>query len=415
MREELRRNEASVDSQLAILPRSGEMPLAWSGPLNNPAVGATNAAQLHPTNGVLMVARLDGPSAAIAKGLVDKALEAERTGLWGRAYIDARGLTNGNYLIGDQWMKVSAQVCRRAGFETVLDTNETTFSVGFPMSEIAIYAGWYDGGVSGPFRSPTVDFMPGAFAYHLHSFNAATIRSTTEHWVGPLLARGATCTFGSVHEPYLLGTLGLPDFFFRFLLAGFSFGEAAYASQLWLSWQNIVVGDPLYRPFLRRPDALHAELVQSNSPLAEWSHLRIVNLNLSTGAGTAGTIAYLEKLPETRRSAVLTEKLADLYWEERRLSDALGTYEVALKRNPSSIQKLRLLLTLARRRAVLGPDKIAYAWFEQVSKDYPDYPDRLGLYREMLVLAQRMENRAEMDRCEEQIKKLSPAAESPGK
>ena len=35
------------------------------------------------------------------------------------------------------------------------------------MSHIAIYCGWYDASVSGPFALPKVEFMPGAFAYHL--------------------------------------------------------------------------------------------------------------------------------------------------------------------------------------------------------------------------------------------------------
>ena len=59
------------------------------------------------------------------------------------------------------------------------------------MSQIAIYAGWYDGEVGGPFALPKVEFMPGAFAYHLHSFSAGILRSTNQNWCGPLLAKGA--------------------------------------------------------------------------------------------------------------------------------------------------------------------------------------------------------------------------------
>src|SRR3954447_4070343 len=58
---ELRRNEASVDSQLACLPVS-ELNLPWVGPLTNPFYGTTNAALLNPTNGILLVTRLDGPT-----------------------------------------------------------------------------------------------------------------------------------------------------------------------------------------------------------------------------------------------------------------------------------------------------------------------------------------------------------------
>jgi len=49
--------------------------------------------------------------------------------------------------------------------------------------------GWYDSGVTGPFYRASVEFLPGAFAYHLHSFSAANLRSASENWVGPLLAR----------------------------------------------------------------------------------------------------------------------------------------------------------------------------------------------------------------------------------
>src|SRR5204863_7494089 len=86
-RAELRRNEAAVDSELCLLPMIQEN-LPLTGPLSNPAYTTTNLALLHPTNGLLLVARLDGPTAGIARGLVDKAMEAEVTGLWGRAYFD---------------------------------------------------------------------------------------------------------------------------------------------------------------------------------------------------------------------------------------------------------------------------------------------------------------------------------------
>jgi uncharacterized protein (TIGR03790 family) len=85
---ELRRNEASVDSELACLP-AVQMKFIWTGPRINVHYAATNASRLHPTNGILLVTRLDGPTPEMARGLVDKALQAERDGLWGRAYFDA--------------------------------------------------------------------------------------------------------------------------------------------------------------------------------------------------------------------------------------------------------------------------------------------------------------------------------------
>ena len=310
---ELRRNEASVDSQLACLPVS-ELNLPWVGPLTNPFYGATNATLLNPTNGILLVTRLDGPTAAIARGLVDKALQAERDGLWGRAYFDGRGITNGGYKLGDDMIRGAATGMRSLGYETFLDEKPETFPASFPLSQVAFYAGWYDWNVSGPFLQPHVEFMPGAFAYHLHSFSAQTIRSTTEHWVGPLLDRGATATMGCVDEPYLAATPDIAAFFSRFTYHKFTFGEAAWACQNSLSWQNLAVGDPLYCPFARSPKEMHFDLERRQNKLVEWSHLNVVNLNLNLDPNQAESIGYLEGLPIRRQSAVLTEKLADLYW-----------------------------------------------------------------------------------------------------
>ena len=97
------RNGAAVDSELTLLPWSYEK-INLGGPLVNQCYALTNAALINPTNGALIVARLDGPDASIAMHLVDKAMEAETNGLWGRAYFDARGLTNGAYKEGDDWI-----------------------------------------------------------------------------------------------------------------------------------------------------------------------------------------------------------------------------------------------------------------------------------------------------------------------
>ena len=259
LRPELQRNEAAVDSELALLPLLKQnLPLA--GPLRNSVYTTTNLAMLHPTNGVLLVTRLDGPTAAIARGLVDKALEAETNGLWGRAYFDLRNTTEPGLKQGDDWIRGASEICRHLGFETVVDENPSTFPIGFPMSQIAIYIGWYDSDVSGPFTEPTVEFMPGAFAYHLHSTSAASLRTTNQYWVGPLLAKGAAISMGCVYEPYLGGTPDMAVFTARLVFFGFTFGQAAYAAQPVLSWQTTVVGDPLYRPFGQNADRLHRDL-----------------------------------------------------------------------------------------------------------------------------------------------------------
>ncbi len=405
---ELRRNEAAVDSQLACLPLTDQK-LLWAGPLVNPFYATTNASRMHPTNGILLVTRLDGPSPAIAKALVDKALEAETNGLWGRAYFDARGMTNGEYKIGDDMIRSTAMASTNHGFETVVDNAPATFAPGFPMSQIAFYAGWYDGTVSGPFSRPKVEFMPGAFAYHLHSYSASTLRTPDQYWVGPLLQKGATATMGCVDEPYLSFTPDMLVFFLRFVSLGFSYGEAAYAAQNCLSWQTTVVGDPLYRPCARSPDRLHRELEQRHDPLVEWSYLRVVNQAVASGAPLDEAIGYLQQLPLTKKSAVLTEKMGDLYLAKKQISDAMDIYDQVLKLDPTPQQKVRVMLGLGQRRTYYGPDRAAFDIYDKFVKEFPDYPDLLAIYQKLLPLAKKFDQQEAVERCEQEIKRLNSA------
>ena len=388
LRPEMRRNEAAVDSELVVLPLM-EQKLPLMGALRNLYYGTTNSAWLHPTNGLLLVTRLDGPTPTIARGLVDKALEAETNGLWGRAYIDLRNTTEPGYKIGDDWIRSAGEICRHLGFETVVDENPGTFPAGFPMSQIGVYIGWYEQNVSGPLAQPRVEFMPGAFAYHLHSYSALTLRSDSRGWVGPLLARGATISMGCVQEPFLTGTPEVAIFTSRLLYFGFTFGEAACASQPVLSWQTTVVGDPLYRPAGRNPDQLQNELQSRQSPWLEWSYLRLVNLNLLNGK-TTECVGLLEQLDLTKKSAVLTEKLGDLYASQGKPSSAIHEWQQALRLKPSSQQKVRLLLTLGEKLVAMGSEPEAYAAYQELLTEVPDYPDKTRLFKMLLPLAQKL-------------------------
>jgi uncharacterized protein (TIGR03790 family) len=374
LRPELRRNEAAVDSELSLLPRLTHGYLL-AGPWINPLYFTTNATSLNPTNGMLLVARLDGATPEIARGLVDKTLLAEKDGLWGRAYFDVRNIADPSYKIGDDWIRGAAQCAQQAGFDTVIDEHGDTFPAGFPMSQIAFYAGWYSENQTGPFTLPKVEFMPGAFAYHLHSYSAASLRITNHNWTGPLLAQGATCTFGSVDEPYLTGTPDVATFTARWMFLGFTFGEAAYAAQVVLSWQTTVVGDPLYAPFKQPLLDQHRAFLEHTNKLAEWSASRLINMSRNQGVALADLALALETAPEAKNSAVLIEKLADLYTAQGKPSSAILTYERALKLSPTPQQRVRLRLTLGEKLLTSGRREDAAADYQQLLAEIPDYAD----------------------------------------
>ncbi len=375
-------NEASVDSELAWLPLV-KLKVQLTGPLPNLLYMSTNQLRLTPTEGLLLVARLDGPTPEIANALVDKAMAAESNGFWGRAYFDARGYkTNDVYYLGDQWILTGAAITQQVGFDTDIYTNWETYPASYPLSQIAIYAGWYATDACGPFALSKVEFMPGAFAYHLHSLSAETLRSTTHNWCGPLLAKGATCTMGCVYEPYLQFTPNVA-FFLQAFCNGYTFGEAAWAAQAALSWQTTVIGDPLYQPFKKTLPELHAQLVRDHNPLLEWSFNRLINLDLVHGVRVPILASFLENLPATAHSAVLTEKLATLYDAWGKPDSATAAWQRALTLNPTPEQRLRLRRTLAEKLVADGRDADAAENWRQLIAEAPDYPG-LPIVREKL-------------------------------
>lgn len=403
----LHKNYAAVDNELAALPLRS-LTSARAGPLSNRAFNATNSAALNPTNGVLMVTRLDGPTAEIARGLVDKALQAEANGLWGRAYFDFRGLSDDSeYKIGDQWIQYAAELSRRIGFDIEINPQPGLFDAAYPMSHIALYAGWYEPHVSGPFTLPEINFMAGAFAYHLHSTSAASIRTTNRHWVGPLLARGVTATMGCVYEPYLQFTPNLSIFFNRFL-QGFTFGEAAYASLNMLSWQTVIVGDPLYRPFATPPAAMHQHLVESHHPNEAWSHLRFINANLVRGVDPAELVEYIRTNAEVsatlKTSAILQEKLAEILRFLDRPKPAVTAYETALQLNPSPQQAKRLRLRLISAYKDAGESRKALDAYRDFLHHYPNHPNRFEIYQRMLPLAEGLGDTNEVEAIRRKIR-----------
>ena len=96
---------AAVDSEVTLIMAGRYQKAGWlPNPFNLrferlPVISRVRAR-------TLMVGRLDGPTPATARRLVDDALEVEKTGLRGVFYLDARGLTGqaatGNYAWFDQ-------------------------------------------------------------------------------------------------------------------------------------------------------------------------------------------------------------------------------------------------------------------------------------------------------------------------
>ena len=245
---------ACVDSELMCLwwpayelSRWQPNPLYWKAPkeLNNRFPNT------------LMTCRLDGPTADIAKRLVDDAVEVEANGLKGKVYFDARGIgfnsknpgDSSGYGGYDESFREAAALLKSAGMDVTLDDKGALFEPD-SCKDAALYSGWYS-------HATFIDcckYVKGAVAWHLASSEAITLRNpASKVWCPNLLQKGVAATLGPVADPYTIA-FPKPAEFFGFLATGKYTLVETYSRTTYLtSWMTVLVGDPLYNPYKNSP------------------------------------------------------------------------------------------------------------------------------------------------------------------
>ncbi len=349
------RNEASVDSEIATL---GMMPKTPAGVFPNPYYRRFTPILEDPIPlGILLPARLDGPTASIVRAMIDDSLDAERDGLRGWSYVDGRGITSGGYAEGDAWMSNAVRAMREQGLPVIFDQHPETFPPGFPVTDAAIYYGWYAASVEGPFAQPGFTFRPGAVAVHLHSFSASTLRSATSSWCGPLLARGAAATLGNVYEPYLALTANF-DIFQDRLMSGFTLAESGWMSQRALSWMGVLVGDPLYRPYAAW---------RNGPPTASDAWQQYRSIILKAGGRVTSAADALQQAGQKSRNSLFDEALGAARMDENDWAGAVESFASARALASSPAVRIRLDLESVVSLKALGKNAEATALAQTAS------------------------------------------------
>ncbi|MGO8760912.1 MAG: TIGR03790 family protein [Desulfobaccales bacterium] len=244
---------AAVDSEMTLMMAGRYQTAGWlPNPFNLgferlPIISRVRAR-------TLMVGRLDGPTPATARRLVDDALEVENTGLSGVFYIDARGLTGeatpGNFVWFDQHLLHLSDLLKKySDMKVVLDKQPAVFPPG-SCPDAALYCGWYSLGN----YVPAFKWNKGAVGYHVASSEATTLKQPgAQVWCKRMLEEGVAATLGPVAEPYLV-SFPLPDQFFPLLMTGkLTLLEVYFLTVPQVSWMQILIGDPLYQPFKDHP------------------------------------------------------------------------------------------------------------------------------------------------------------------
>jgi tetratricopeptide (TPR) repeat protein len=145
--------------------------------------------------------------------------------------------------------------------------------------------------------------------------------------------------------------------------------------------------------------------------LIEWSHLQVVNLNLAMGHTISEAVSYLEQFAATERSSVLLEKLAAIYYTQGKLSAAFEANGKALQLPMTPLQRVRVMLAQAQLLATFVKEDQAFDLYQQLLKEFPDYPDPLAIYQKMLPLARSLKRGPEVERIQKEVERLSPPAE----
>jgi len=333
-------NEAAVDSELSLMGVSN-YPL--SGPIPNPYFDKDYPAINNPATYQLLVGRIDAPTYDHCQRMILDALDVEKTGLWGRTYIDV-ALKGGGFAIGDQWMNNIATQSIESGLPTVVEKTKDTFVTNYPMTDAAVYFGWYTFHRNGPFLNPAMTFKKGAIAVHLHSFSAEQLINPEKNWSAALLDRGAAATLGNTWEPYLQASHQF-DIFYDRLLKGYSLIEAGSMSMNVLSWQNIIIGDPLYRPY-----KVAAEKTQDFSSELEYKALRYAQ---SKWSDPKERYQELIKAADRMKSGTIYEALGYQSLELGNNDPAIDAFKKAGQLFTTPADQLRQVLNLVeveRRR-----------------------------------------------------------------
>jgi uncharacterized protein (TIGR03790 family) len=340
------RNDASVDSEIAAL---GNFSNQISGLLPNPYFQSYRAIAEVDSSAVLLVCRLDAPRAATVRRMITDAVEAEKSGLWGRAYLDGAHNTGAGLAQGDHWLATARDQLHKAGVPLIFEDTPEIFPNSYPITDCALYLGWYATTISGPFAQPDFRFKPGAIAVHIHSFSASTLHDENANWVGPLLTKGAAATVGNVYEPYLTLTAHL-DLLNDRLLHGFTFAESAYMSIPALSWMSVMVGDPLYRPYRN-----WLQLDENPTAASDWSaYHNFASKNASLPP--AEYRAAAKQFAARTRNAPMLEDIGLLEMEAENYASATGCFDLA-----RAIYSKRddILRTVLHEATALGKDKKA--------------------------------------------------------
>lgn len=241
---------SSVESELCLILGPYAANIGQTGRLSSPYILATqnfSRAQF----GIYLVTRLDAYTEAEVRSMIDRAAQADSTVLnTGRFVFDmdstksmVSGTLNGN-------MSDAASALAAKGRLTVLDRT-TEYLTNLP--NVLGYTSWGSNDANAALYTdnakPHHQFTVGSVAETYVSTSARSFEPGTvygQSLIADLISEGVCGVKGYVYEPYSSAIANV-QYAFPMYVDGYNFAESFYASSPYLSWMDVVIGDPKMR------------------------------------------------------------------------------------------------------------------------------------------------------------------------
>jgi len=252
---ELATEAAAVDSELTLVySKLKGRQFGLAGLVPNPFYRRMGARFVHPQFGIYLVTRLAGYDFVDVKAMIDRSMVARNRG---KFVIDLKpGSGDG----ANDWLREAARAL--PADRVVLDDSAEVL---YNQHDVIGYAGWGSNDRNRKQRWPGFKWLPGAIATEFVSTDGRTFARPPDSWnittwedkahlfagspqtlTADYIHEGASGCSGHVYEPYLTAT-PQPQYLLPAYYGGRNLAESYYLSIPGLSWQNIVVGDPLCR------------------------------------------------------------------------------------------------------------------------------------------------------------------------
>ncbi|MFH1898398.1 MAG: TIGR03790 family protein [Candidatus Desantisbacteria bacterium] len=274
----LQGNRASVDSELTLLKRN--MPVDRYGFCRYYDINGVVPNPYYLNNykhfdsqryNVYLVTRLTGYTMRDIKALIDRGCRQSAGGSkqggghipvqanMARFVLDATTKNS----IGNTWIRMAQINLQKKGFNVYCDNTKRYLQ---HQSGVIGYCGWGSNDPESTGKRFLYNkWLPGAVAVGFVSSSGRTFEEPSKHWrpgsfknplayhggspqtlAGDLIREGVTGIDAYVYEPYLESCTH-PHILFEAYISGYNLAESYYLATPYLSWQNVIVGDPLCR------------------------------------------------------------------------------------------------------------------------------------------------------------------------